>query len=418
MDTILIEWNIRDEIRIIVTDNAASMIKTAEILKIRHIPCFAHTLNLTVTDIFDLSDFNCILKKCKDIATYFHSSSIASDKLKVIQRQLNKPELKLIQQCPTRWNSAYAMINRIFHIRQELTLAIHECGGKAPSALSAEDYDVIEDIIQLLEPFDVATNTVSGESYTTSSYVIPLIRGMTLKLSQLEYKLKTFTGKQIYGSLRNFIKNRLKPYELRTDLILATILDPRFKKLGFKTEGDANIASQCLQNEYSTFLKAQRSAQSQPVPELITAAPIVHTSNTASASASNSTCQAMSLLTETEVKLLKAKELLFAVPGGRSTTRAQAQSCSLSDAIIDIRQYLEKPPISNDECPFEYWRGSNLELKKLAEAYLSIPATSVPAERIFSKAGIIHNERRNRLKAKRLNELLFLSQNTKYFEMK
>lgn len=141
------------------------MIKTAQLLQVRHIPCFAHTLNLTVYDIFKLEPFNNILKKCKEIATYFHSSAVASEKLKAMQRQLNKPELKLIQQCPTRWNSAYAMIKRIVETRKELTLAVNEC-EKSPPALLAEDYNVLQDVIQLLEPFDVATTLIC---YTTST---------------------------------------------------------------------------------------------------------------------------------------------------------------------------------------------------------------------------------------------------------
>lgn len=47
-------------------------------------------------------------------------------------------------------------------------------------------------------------------------------------------------------------------------------------------------------------------------------------------------------------------------------------------------------------------------LSKLAFKYLSIVATSVPSERLFSKAGDILTEKRNRLKGKHLSKLLFL----------
>lgn len=369
----------------------------------RHVPCFAHTLNLTASDVFELPDFNIIMKKCKDIAKYFHSSSVASDKLKAMQRSLNKAELKLIQQCPTRWNSSYAMLKRIFDTKQEITLTICEC-EKGPEALLAEEFTVIQDVINLLEPFDVATNTISGENYITISYIIPLIRGISLKLSKLEANLKSVVGKEMLNSLRESIKERLKPYEKRTPTILATILDPRFKKRGFKTDDAGSTAAQCLQSEYTTFLRTQKRTE-EVLPE-----PEASTSTT-------STMESPAPEVDTDHLELKSKskELLFLFSSGEQTKRP-IYRCPLSDAIIDIRQYLERPPISSDKCPIEYWSNSNLEfLKTFALSYLCIPATSVPSERIFSKAGLIHSEARNRLKPKRLNELLFLNQNAKYF---
>lgn len=47
-------------------------------------------------------------------------------------------------------------------------------------------------------------------------------------------------------------------------------------------------------------------------------------------------------------------------------------------------------------------------LSKLAIKYLSVVATSVPSERLFSKAGSTLSNKRNRLTCKRLNKLLFM----------
>lgn len=48
-------------------------------------------------------------------------------------------------------------------------------------------------------------------------------------------------------------------------------------------------------------------------------------------------------------------------------------------------------------------------IAKVAEPYLSIVATSVASERLFSKAGNIMSAKRNRLKGEKLQHLLFLS---------
>lgn len=75
--SILEEWKCRDNVVAMVTDNAQTMIKAAELLKLRHIPCFAHTLNLVIKHT--LSDPECdalkvLIDKCKAIVSYFKHS--------------------------------------------------------------------------------------------------------------------------------------------------------------------------------------------------------------------------------------------------------------------------------------------------------------------------------------------------------
>lgn len=62
--------------------------------------------------------------------------------------------------------------------------------------------------------------------------------------------------------------------------------------------------------------------------------------------------------------------------------------------------------------PLEAWdviRSMHPNLLEIAREKLSIIATSVPSERLFSKTGQILNEKRNRLTGKRLNKLVFMS---------
>ena len=86
----------------------------------------------------------------------------------------------------------------------------------------------------------------------------------------------------------------------------------------------------------------------------------------------------------------------------------------LSNANIMLRQYLELPYEDRRKCPLSFWKSKECvmeELSILAKKYLSIPATSVPSERVFSKAGQIMNERRNRINGKNLDMLIFLNMN-------
>lgn len=78
------DWKINDKLCRIVTDNAANMIKAVkEILKVRHLGCFAHTLNLVVHNaIKNTSEVKNAQDKIKAIVSFFHHSVKASDKLR------------------------------------------------------------------------------------------------------------------------------------------------------------------------------------------------------------------------------------------------------------------------------------------------------------------------------------------------
>ncbi|XP_055904236.1 zinc finger BED domain-containing protein 4-like [Eupeodes corollae] len=383
IDQLLIDFKIREKVVAIVTDNAAAMKKTVELLKLRHSSCFAHCINLTVQDCLKVESFSTILSKIKAIVTFFHSSTLACDKLRIAQKTSNKPELKLIQEISTRWNSSYYMMKRIMEIRSEVAIAISQC-QKAPSFLTAENFTAIQEIVRLLEPFDVATATISGESYVTSSLVIPLIRGISVKLSSLENSLTTIEGREVFHSLNNSINMRLKPFNTRTLNMISTLLDPRFKKTGFRTTQEADNASQILQREYAAIIASSAQRAEVPVP-----VPAPSTSSTECTS----------------------NDLLFL-----SNQQQYQISTPVSDSIIDLRQYFEKPLIASHQPILEYWDKSNNMLRVMANKYLCCPATSVPSERIFSKAGQIMNVKRNRLKDKHLNTLLFIHHNYNIFK--
>ena len=68
--------------------------------------------------------------------------------------------------------------------------------------------------------------------------------------------------------------------------------------------------------------------------------------------------------------------------------------------------------------PFQWWIDHELKfliLFKLARKYLSISATSVPSEQLFSDAENQITSDRNRLKPETVNELLFIKRNSEYY---
>lgn len=81
-----------------------------------------------------------------------------------------------------------------------------------------------------------------------------------------------------------------------------------------------------------------------------------------------------------------------------------------------INQYISLPLEKRSSIPLDFWikHQSLLDsLFKIAVKYSIIPATSVPSERVFSKAGEIMSAKRNRLDPKNLDVLIFLNKNLK-----
>lgn len=93
---------------------------------------------------------------------------------------------------------------------------------------------------------------------------------------------------------------------------------------------------------------------------------------------------------------------------------SKQSSNATSDAIVQVDRYLTETNIQRAEDPLEYWRTQKHVyplLYTLALQFLCTPASSVPCERVFSKAGEVLSKRRNRLSPNTVKQLLFLNKN-------
>ena len=146
-------WDISSKVVAIVTDNASNIVAAVKITGWTHVPCFAHTLNLVVSEAIK-SDENVsdLKKRCKRTVTFFHQSVKATEKLKEVQCQIKLPEHKLIQEVDTRWNSTFYMFERIVEQHQAITTAL--ClSNRNYLCLSAADVKLLEESLSVLQPF-------------------------------------------------------------------------------------------------------------------------------------------------------------------------------------------------------------------------------------------------------------------------
>lgn len=124
----------------------------------------AHTLSLIVRDALTVMKPN--VDKVKGIVEYFHKSTIATERLKSAQRQMGMAELKLKQDCFTRWNSTLYMLQRILECKDAIisTLVL----TNAPvDTLSQEEWQMLPETCSVLEPFEQVTVEISSERYSS-----------------------------------------------------------------------------------------------------------------------------------------------------------------------------------------------------------------------------------------------------------
>lgn len=143
----------KDGVFLIVTDNGCN-IKSAVYNyfgKEKHLPCFAHTLNLVVQNALDdTQNIANIITKGKNLVTFFKQSVSVSDELHKICKY------KFKQSVPTRWNSVFYVLDRFKSGSDSIASTTVEFPN-GPPMLSGSELFSENKILCLLKPFDAAT---------------------------------------------------------------------------------------------------------------------------------------------------------------------------------------------------------------------------------------------------------------------
>ncbi|XP_039298299.1 E3 SUMO-protein ligase ZBED1-like [Nilaparvata lugens] len=368
------EWEISEKVVVIVTDNAANIVAAVN-TNWKHIPCYAHTLNLVVKS--SISPIFSIVEKCKTLVQFFKKSSHALSKLHETQKQMGLPELKLIQDVPTRWNSTYDMLKRIVSNKEPMlsTLAVL---GYDEVKLSADEWNIVQHAIDILEVFDEVTKELSSEQSVTLSKTIVLSRNLYNFVSRmLQSQNLPSLVKEMCNKLIKEVNDRLIAKE-QVFIPESTLLDPRFKKSAFKNSSKFDAVYQALVGKIQAQMNTPH--QCDPLPQM--------------PKPSSSKIWAEF---DKETDILRA----------RQNPRAAS--------IVEIDKYLAEPLLDRNADPLIWWQQRKLiypNIYKLMVERLCIPASSVPCERIFSKAGQVLIERRSRLKGTKVSKMLFIQYNS------
>jgi len=139
------------------------------------------------------------------IVSLFKSSTIACATFKEAQECERPYSLK--QECPTRWNTGYHMLDRILITK----IAIASVLLNTPKGLmppTSEEISILEDLKAILSPFQHATVHTSSSTSVTVSSVIPVVCGILHNLTGMKTKLQTKVGQDVCDDILQGVNKR------------------------------------------------------------------------------------------------------------------------------------------------------------------------------------------------------------------
>lgn len=364
-----------DKITAIVTDGEAAIKKVGidVVGRSRHIQCIAHVVSHLLPDALKKCDhLRKLIDKVKAITTTIRRSIPASDKLKQLQLKEGKNEgnaLRLIQDVLTRWTSTIDMIERYLELELYIYPAMSECNNPI-DILNREEVKILTDVLQMMIPIRDVITEISGDTYPTCSMIIPIIHCLKKKIACIQPEKKI--GQDLKDNTQATMAARFLNFEQSQLLSMSTILDPRFKKVHFE---EPLAVATTLKNIDS---KLNKISIEVPVSK-----------------------------SQTQTDKNSIWDFHDSLPHQALTSRTDDFSRNL-----ELEQYLQLPRIPRKDNILTYWKSVETtfpSLSKMALKQLSVIATTVPSERLFSRAGFIKSDRRNKLTGMHLNMLLFLN---------
>lgn len=362
--------------------------------------CFAHTLQLAIRDGLQKNlHISKVLEKCETLARFAHKSSKIADVLDQINKHIERPTV-------TRWNSDFMLIKSILSINKDELESISNLMENLIQ-FSSNDFIVMEEIIDVLEPFYQISLKCQADKAVTISLVVPSIVHLVCHLRSIGEKLSFC--KQLVQQLQSSIEkrfagiiNRLYQQDVKNDdpfndpmYFMATLLDPAFKFfwiLDFKLP--VNIENRLKQNVIQLILDEISKDDLKPT-------------STKSVDRIDSPSNQSSSVLSSASKMKRIK--LFVYDDQRYENNKSLDGSKLFNPSVELESYLNDPVRSSFS---DYWLRSPLNsLKKLVIRIFSVQASSAPIERVFSHAGLILSSRRTRMNEQLFRDIVFLKAN-------
>ncbi|MBN3302803.1 ZBED4 protein, partial [Amia calva] len=344
----------------IVTDNARNMD-----VAVREAGLEPHTINLATQAGLGVPRVTRSLGRVRRVAAFFHRSSTATAVLMSKQKLLQLPSHKLIMDVTTRWNSTLDMLDRYLEQQAAIAAALTspEIRQNARNTLDSCDITDAEDLVKLLNPLKTATTVLCDEKSPTLSLIVPL-------KSMIEQSMTPNDGDSTTRREQSSVIFRADTTGMHTTNCWRA---QRWTPAGVSEERGEEAAGGA---HYPTH-------------------------------GGEGALGAEAEVTEPASKKTALEDLL----GDSFFTEPEQPNRGIER---ENELYRREASIPLSSCPLKWWRENGSQyplLSPIAKAYLSIPATSVPSECVFSTAGNIVTAQRSQLLPENIDMLIFLKKN-------
>ncbi|XP_045115035.1 E3 SUMO-protein ligase ZBED1-like isoform X2 [Portunus trituberculatus] len=348
-----------------------------------HVPCMAHLINLCVHQALSKSEkVTSVIEKVKLIVAYFQRNISASDALHAAQYKTGVlVPLELIQAVYTRWNSTFYSLERFTQLARCVSqVLLSGCHRTAPAMLTTEELAIVTDLVVVLSPFEDATNEVSGDKYMTASTVLPIVNCLHNTVAEASFVNEDIMA--LNDALLDQIVWRLLPLEDNYLLASATILDPRFKMVHFRSPMRSSKVLQWISREMRAVVNGNPYEDSNTQQRKVER-PCVFGS-----------------LWNIHDRLTKQEAAAVELPG------------SSDELHPELKLYLKMPKVDRTQCPLKLWLDLEKSfpiLARLAFKYLTVMGSSVASDSVVSHLNTTASDVRNRLSPAHINMLVFMS---------
>ncbi|CAI3083009.1 unnamed protein product [Diatraea saccharalis] len=319
----------------------------------------------------NITDSRTSVTKLRSISSKIKRSEIVKKKFQSTCEAAGvSSNLNPILDCPTRWNSTHDMIGFGLKVRADINILCSSVTELKDFQITDSEWQILEKIHKFLINFKVLSTKIGEEKYVTLPLVIV---SFNLLLDKIESMVKQLDEKPNRSEVDERLilafqaaRDKILKHYKKSNWIYCTslILDLRHKAQiidltiwGKQLKIESLRKFNELNEEYYSLHSLNKSLE-LPRKE-------------------NKVCDE----DENVIDFVK----LYECPSTSSG------SC-LQGLLIDELKYLRKPRAASSEDILDWWRMHETEyptLSKMARDLLSITATSIPAERLFSKASLV-----------------------------